>query len=301
MNDNYDRTPEGKQVIALLEQAAPPVPDVHARAHEILAALPEAERPGRRLAPLVSMYAGVAAAAAALVLTVLIVVLPGEPEPGPHVAEQPPTLEHSPPDARPSLPMAAPYAPPELVTTVRSRSAEGWRVDAGLSHGLRAGDQLTGPEGRTVRVLAVGIFDARVADADWLRLGTRLVLPDASGPYLRVLAYRQAGGDPGSLFDLGAVFQPASTLEARAAGISSGRALGVIEVIPAILRDHNSDAQPSLAARAGLRRGDIVLEVNGHGVSDIAELVEALRWTRNSGILQVTVLREGQALQLRTQ
>ncbi len=87
---------------------------------------------------------------------------------------------------------------------------------------------------------------------------------------------------------------------------SALRGLSVETVNPAVIAEHNLplDAQGALvtdlqgiAARTGLRRGDIVLAINGVTVADSADVERAAQaGTRN---WQVEVLREGRRLALR--
>jgi type II secretory pathway component PulC len=50
----------------------------------------------------------------------------------------------------------------------------------------------------------------------------------------------------------------------------------------------------------GLRDGDLIVQVNGHEVPDLNKLAEALDWSRKSGLVQVTVIRNGRTLELTT-
>ncbi|MGE3512937.1 MAG: PDZ domain-containing protein, partial [Vicinamibacterales bacterium] len=50
----------------------------------------------------------------------------------------------------------------------------------------------------------------------------------------------------------------------------------------------------SAAARAGIRPGDVVLEVNRGQVTNAAEAAEALRSVEEGGVALILVWREGQ-------
>jgi hypothetical protein len=301
-HENYDSTPQGRETIALLQRHAPAPPDAVAESRRILQELPEP--PGRIL---VVRWAATGVATAAAVMLALVLVLP-DPQPvapdniadteTPEPIEHPDDLTQHPPPEHGRAMVA--HMTPELAAMVRGRSGvDGWRIDAGLTHGVRTGDVFMAGDGRELTVVAVGIFDARVHCDSPLALGTRALLRTDSPALLRARHYQPAGGDPGSLFDLGAVFEQLPMHEAHDLGLNSGRALWVVETIPAILRDHTTDPEPSLAARLGLQRGDIVLDVNGHDCSDLNTLIEALQWTRHSGMLDATVIRNGLNVELR--
>jgi len=298
--ENFDRTAEGKATVALLERHAPTPPDVRAATVSILAALPEQPAPKGQVLVMRWAAAGVATAAA-LMLAVLLVLPSPQPLAPTDTADRPhedtgdALIEDAP---QPAPRFMAPADVPELAVTVRGRSGDGWRIDAGLARGVRVGDVFEGPGGVDAKVVAVGIFDARVVCGTELALGTRLYTDAGSDPLLRAEQHRLSGGDPGALFDLGAVFDILPLAQARDLGIGDGRALVVVEVIPAILRNHATDPEPSLAARLGLQRGDVLLEVNGVPATDMNALVQALQWTRGSGALSATVLRQGRTIGL---
>lgn len=285
MSDNgYDETPQGQQLISLLRRHAPPVPDVARARAAILQSLPE----GRLVA---LRWAGSAVAAAAAVM-IAVVLLQSPPEPVPMA---PPATESAP------APMAASRGPaaPRLVAVVRGPSAQGWRIDAGLKDGLRVGDRLEGAGG-IYTVSAVGIFDSRVHGDHAPTRGEKLSREINTPALLHARSFEALGGDPGAFLDLGAIFEALPTLQARVLGISDGRALVVTEVIRLVLRDFDGQPQATLAANLGLRAGDVLAGVNGFAVSDLNQLAGALEWTRRSGKLQATVIRDGRTLELQT-
>lgn len=248
----------------------------------MLAKLPE----GRLVA---LRWAGSAVAAAAAVM-IAVVLLQSPPQPVPMA---PPAAGSAP------APMAAARGPvePRLVAVVRGPSAQGWRIDAGLKDGLRVGDKLEGAGG-IYTVSAVGIFDSRVTGEHAPARGDKLSLEINTPALLRAGNFEVLGGDPGAFFDLGAIFEALPTQQARALGISDGRALVVTEVIRLVLRDFDGPPQATLAANLGLRAGDVLAGVNGFAVPDLNQLANALEWTRRSGKLQATVIRDGRTLEL---
>jgi membrane-associated protease RseP (regulator of RpoE activity) len=108
------------------------------------------------------------------------------------------------------------------------------------------------------------------------------------------------GGDPAGFFSFGAVLDALPVVEARMLGIADGRALRVAETIPAVLRDFDAAPEPTLAARLGLRAGDVLVSVNGYLVADLHQLTNALEWSRRSGEIQATVIRGSRTLELST-
>lgn len=280
-NDNaegFDRTPEGEAMIALLRRHAPPPPDSELVRAAVLSRLPQS-----RVIPLRWAASAVGAAAALLIVVMLF------------------TRDAAPPE--PSVPTTSPAAIGDslrrLVAVVRGPSGEGWRIDAGLQDGLRVGDKLTGPRGEYT-VAAAGIFDSRVSGASAPARGEKLHRPQDQPAMRRAAALTAMGGDPGGYYSFGAVFDAVPVVEARMLGIADGRALRVAETIPAVLREFDAAPEPTLAARLGLRAGDVLVSINGYTVSDLHQLANALEWSRSSNHAQATVIRAGRPIELAT-
>lgn len=282
MIDGFDRSEEGQALAALLRHHAPPRPDARAAAARVLNRLQSPRQESRllRLLPL-----GLAAAAAAVAAVVYFA---------------PPT---QPP---PSLPVPAPAAlapavkaelVAELAVGVRSVQGDLLVLDTGLTRGLRAGDCLAAGASR-VRVTAVGIFHARalLEAGPAPRRGDRLAAEADTEPMKRARRFELVGGDPGALFDFGAVVEPLSPVEARQSGVADGRALMVIETFSSLLRGES--VEPTLAGRAGLKPGDVILSCNGAGASSLGDFTQALELTRRSGLLKLRILRGMSELEL---
>ncbi len=281
-DEGFDHTPEGEATVALLRRHAPPPPDVEHGRDAVLARLPQG-----RVRYLNWAGAAVGAAAAVLIAFVLL-------------SQDPPT--NTPPAPTPDFatnPGPRSNAEPQLVAVVRGASADGWRVDAGLKDGLRAGDRLLGERGEYT-VSAVGIFDSRVTGEVTPATGERLARALDNAALRRATAMQSVGGDPGGFFDFGAVFEVMPVAEARASGIGDGRALRVVEAIAGVLRDFDGAPQPTLASKLGLHEGDLMVQVNGHEVPDLNKLAAALEWSRKSGMVQATVIRNGRTIELTT-
>jgi hypothetical protein len=274
----FDQTPEGEAMIALLRRHAPPPPDVEHGRDAVLARLPRG-----RVVPLRWAASAVGTAAALLIAFLLFTQDVAGPEPAEPAV--------TPADVSDSL--------PRLIATVRGPSGDGWRVDAGLQDGLRVGDRLSSPRGEYT-VTAVGIFDSRVNGPASPDRGEKLYRPLDQPAMLRAAALQSMGGDPAGFFSFGAVFDALPVVEARMLGIADGRALRVAETIPAVLRDFDAAPEPTLAARLGLRAGDVLISANGYLVADLHQLANALEWSRRSGEIQATVIRGSRTLELST-
>lgn len=284
--EGFDRTPEGEALAGLLRRHAPPASNPALGAAAVLGRLQQ-QRTGRfNLVRWLAPAAGLAAAA----LIVLVAMLPDETRaPMPVEAPVQPSAVTPPVQRGP--------APAALTARLRGPSGNGWRLDAGLKDGLRVGDRLTGRSGLSAVVVAAGIFDCRVRVDGLASRGAEFVVESPNERQLRAARLSEHGGDPGALYDLGAIFDAMPMREARLAGLADGRALQVSEVISAILRDFEGEPQPSLAARLGLRAGDVVVSVNGMQVRDLAGLYAALDYSR-SGAVSMTVLRGSATLEL---
>lgn len=282
----YDRTPEGEAVATLLRRHTPPPSNAALGAAAVLGRLQQQRAERFNLMRWIAPAAGIAAA----VLIVLVATLPDE-------------TRAPAPVSPPVQPVAAPPAvergpvQPALTARLRGPSGNGWRLDAGLKDGLRLGDKLAGAGGVTAEVVAVGIFDSRVRVNGVAARGQEFFIESLTATQQRAARMAELGGDPGALFDLGALFDPMPMREARLAGLADGRALEVTEVIGSILRDFEGQPQATLAARLGLRAGDVVLTVNGMQVRDLAGLYNALEYSR-SGAVSITVLRGSATLEL---
>ncbi len=276
--NGFDRTPEGQEIIALLKRAAPAWPDAKANAARVMQRV---RKPARVhwLGYLVST--GLVAAAAAVAVVVFF----------------PPRIEA--PDSAP-LPAQSPAAKVEIVVEgisvgVRAMNGAELTLDAGLARGLRVGDELRAGE-TSARITAVGIFSAQARlEKGKAARGDRLVAPFTEA-IRREQRFEFIGGDPGALYDFGAVLEALPPQEARLRGISDGRALVVLETIGAILRSQGVEI--SLAGQLGLQKGDVVLTCNGLPASDVARFVDALELSRRGGALKLTVLRGTQAIEL---
>ncbi|MBE7492535.1 MAG: PDZ domain-containing protein [Planctomycetes bacterium] len=285
----FDRTPEGEAMAALLRRYAPPPSSSARGAAEVLGRL--RRRPaGRRVA--LWRWLVPATGAAAAVLVVVLAAWPDDsrgPAPVPAPAVTPAAQD------TPTVQRGAPQ--PALSARLRGTSGNGWRLDAGLKDGLRVGDRLRGPGGTVAEVVAAGIFDSRVRVSGEAARGQLFFVQDLTPAQERAARLATLGGDAGALLDFGAVFDPMPMSEARLAGLADGRALVVTEVIASVLRDFEGQPEPTLAARLGLRAGDVVLAVNGMPVRDLAGLYAALEYTRG-GRVSVAVLRGSATLEL---
>ena len=168
-------------------------------------------------------------------------------------------------------------------------------LDAGAKDGLRPGDALITSEGENGTVARVGVFFcvARV-DGQALNVGERVVFREESVLINRARSSSRVGGDRHALLDFGAVFDPLDKARSRELGLGDSGGLSVADVTGSLIRNVETLAQePTLAGRIGLRAGDVLLDVNGKQVTDIDSLAGALEWSRGSGILAITVLRNG--------
>jgi hypothetical protein len=279
-DEGFDRTPEGQAVATLLKRHAPPPPDVDRAREAVLARLAP---PQGRIHYLTWVASAAGAAAAVMIAFVLL-------------SQDPPRTTLPSTDA-PVQPMQRGSADPRLVAVVRGPAGEGWRIDAGLKDGLRVGDQLFSAGGEYV-VTAVGIFDARVKGSVAPTRGDRLSRALDNPALRRAAALEVIGGDPGGLYDFGAVFEVLPVMQAREHGFSDGRGLRVVETIAAVLRDFEAEPEPTLASRLGLLEGDIMVQVNGYPASDLNQLAEALEWSRKSRDVQATIIRGGRTIDL---
>lgn len=276
--NGFDHTPEGEEIIALLKRAAPPRPDARAHAARVLQRVRTPERKGW-LGYLVSAGALAAAAAVAVILFF------------------PPRVDA--PDGGPA-PAGTPAAPVEIAKdgiNVGVRAVEGdlLTLDAGLSRGLRVGDELGLGETRA-RITAAGIFSAQARlEKGKAARGDRLVA-SLTEAIRREQRFEFIGGDPGALYDFGAVLEALPPQEARLRGISDGKALVVHETIGAILREKS--VETSLAGQLGLQKGDVLLACNGLPTGDIAQFVNALEISRRGAALKIKVLRGTKEVEL---
>lgn len=276
--NGFDRTPEGEEIIALLKRAAPPRPDSRAAAQRVMQRVRAPERKGW-MGYLVS--AGVMAAAAAIAVVVFFPPRVETPDNGPAPAGTP----------------AAPVEAPAEGISVGVRSVEGdvLALDCGLSRGLRVGDVLRSGDA-VARVTAAGIFtsQARLENGKAVRGGRfTAAWTDAMK---REQRFELIGGDPGALYDFGAVLEVMPRQEARLRGIADGRALAVVETIDAILRSRG--VETSMAGALGLKKGDVVLSCNGLPAGDLAQFTNALEFSRRSGQVKLRVLRGTAELEL---
>lgn len=292
---DYESTPEGREAVALLQRHAPPPTDERAGARAVLDRLDATQPRGRLLH--VRWLAPLAGAAAAAVVVALVLINPGASAP-----TQDDTAESAREDAPVPEVGTITHAAQDLGdirARVRRRTDDGPVIDAGLRHGLRVGDRLEGPDGAVAEVRDVGIFVARVRVAKGsLAVGDRLAAPISTDAQVRTARFESLGGDPGAFYRFGAVFSAMETTAARLAGIASGEALRVDEVIPAVLVE-GDEVVLTLAARLGLQRNDILLEVNGSSVGNAGELAAALGWSLDPRLVTVTVIRDGRQLDLR--
>lgn len=280
----FDRTPEGEAMVALLRRHAPPPPDVERARMAVLARLPA----GRSYT---LAWAGPAIGAAAAVLITVLLLTQEPPQPVDHTTPAPIV------GTTPAAEVVRGGAAPQLVAVVRGPSGDGWRIDAGLKDGLRTGDTLTAG-GREYTVSAVGIFESRVKGAAAPARGDRLTRAIDTEALQRAEAMAAIGGDPGGFYDFGAVFEALPVSDARNQGFADGNALRVAEVIRSVLRDFSASPEATLAAALGLQAGDVIVSVNGYEVGNLNGLANALQWTRASGMLNVTVLRDRRTLEL---
>jgi hypothetical protein len=283
--NGFDRTPEGEEIIALLKRAAPPRPDSRAAAQRVMQRVRAPERKGW-MGYLVSASALAAAAAVALiVLFPPAVDAPGSaPAPAPALASGADAV-----DDGISVHVRS-------VTPLPSGDAVELLLDAGLARGLRAGDELRF-KGTVIRIAAVGIFTARaIVDAGKAPARGERLTSKLTEAMRREQRFEFIGGDPGALYDFGAVLEPLPRHEAKLRGFSDGRALVVIETISAILRDRG--VETSLAGAVGLQKGDVILSCNGLPAGDLPQFTSALELSRRGGQLKLRVLRGSSELEL---
>ncbi|MGD9509001.1 MAG: Do family serine endopeptidase [Geminicoccaceae bacterium] len=147
--------------------------------------------------------------------------------------------------------------------------------------GIRAGDVVLTADGHPVRGSSelrnrIGLVEAeKDVRLEILRSGRRQTLS------VRVTPMREAAGEPGGEADLaGARLQPIPPEHP-----AYGRIDGVL--VAAVRRG-------SAAAAAGIRRGDIVLGVDGRSTASVAELENAL--SQASGPVRLDLLRGGRQL-----
>ncbi|MBX3475531.1 MAG: PDZ domain-containing protein [Planctomycetes bacterium] len=286
-DEGFDRTPQGEALATLLRRHAPPASSAAIGAAAVLGRLQQ-QRRAQRLG--LMRWLAPAAGVAAAILIVLVATLPDEaraPAPQPGV----PALATPEPQPVPQSPQAV------LTARLRGTSGNGWRLDAGLKDGLRVGDKLVGKSGATAEVVAAGIFDSRVRVDGPAARGAEFAMTGVPPRVDRALRMVEYGGDPGALLDLGAILDTMPMREARLVGLADGRAVQVQEVIPAVLRDFAGEPQSTLAARLGLRAGDVVVAVNGMQVRDVAGMANALEYSRG-GNTSVTVIRGSATLEL---
>jgi PDZ domain len=278
--NGFDRTPEGEEIIALLKRAAPPRRDARAQAARVLQRMRAPERRGW----MGYLFTAGALAAAAAVAVILFF---------PPRIEAPGT---TPQDVE--APSAASPAPGDgLVLRVREVSGDVLTLDSGLSRGLRTGDELRSGE-CIARVTATGIFTAvaKLEKGKAVR-GDRLIAP-LTEAMKRGQRFEFIGGDPGALYDFGAVLEPLPRHDAKIHGFSDGRALVVVETINSILRSRGTET--SMAGTMGLQKGDVILSCNGLPVSDLQQFTSALELSRRGGAVKVRVVRGTSDLELTT-
>jgi len=283
----FDNTPQGVDLADMLRRHAPPPSNAAFGAAAVIGRL-HAQKRSARLS--IVRWLAPAAGIAAAVLITLVAVLPDDariPAPQPQQPVQPAA----------AVAVMRGAVQPALSARLRGTSGNGWRLDAGLKDGLRVGDRLVGKDGVSAQVVAAGIFDSRVRVDGVAARGQEFFVEALTEPQQRASRLREVGGDPGALLDLGAIFDPMQMRDARMLGLSDGRALAVTEVVPAILRDFEGEPQATLAARMGLRSGDVILAVNGMQVRDLGGLFQALELTRG-GMTLFTVMRGNGTLEL---
>lgn len=289
--DGYDHTPEGRELVALLQKYAPPAVNSRNGAQAVMARIGGVQPRGKlhlliRLAP-------VAAAAALVAVALLVLTPPEQPETPAPVAKH----DDAPAPTHTDIRRERGY--PEIVATVRGGSGDGLLIDAGAKDGLRVGDQLTAAGGVKARVTAVGIFQARISADVPLSRGAELRARAATAAQQRAAGFAEFGGDPGAFLEFGALVSAMPLADARMLGISDGAALRVDETLPALLRDPQSAPTPTLAAQLDLRVGDVIIEVNGTHVRTLNDFGQALGWSRDPRLLTVRILRNGKQLDLK--
>lgn len=295
----YDHTEEGRETIALLKKHAPPMPDRQAGAQAVLDRIAVDEpAPAGTLHHLRWIGPLVGAAAAAVVIAFVLSSPPATPQTGnaPAVIADEEAAEETPTP----LMIRHEHEYPDIVARVRAPAKGAFIIDAGLKDGLRPGDEMIGSGETRVKVDAAGIFVARVKVIEGeLSRHDELRARPVTAPQERAARFDESGGDPGAFFQFGAVFSALPTSEARMMGISDGQAVRVDEVIPALLSDPDDSPSPTLAARLGLQREDVIVEVNGINVRNLGDFASALGWSLAPNLLTVSVLRDGKQLDLR--
>lgn len=290
--EGYDHTPEGRELVALLQKYAPPAVDSRKGAQAVMARL-GGVRPRARLHLLIRLAP--VTAAAALVAVALLIFTPPPEQP-----ETPaPVAKHDDAPAPTHTDIRRERGYPEIVATVRGSSGDGLLIDAGAKDGLRVGDELSAAGGVKARVTAVGIFEARISADGPLSRGAEVRARAATEAQQRAAGFAEFGGDPGAFLEFGALVSAMPLADARMLGISDGAALRVDETLPALLRDPQSAPAPTLAAQLDLRAGDVIIEVNGSHVRTLNDFGQALGWSRDPRLLTVRILRNGKQLDLR--
>lgn len=290
MTEEFDKSDEGKAIIALLERHAPPLPDVDFACDAVLSKLPS----GNKFSIWKWLAPATGAAAAALIAVVMLsnpdAVPADTPEPATEVTLNPAPEADSTPIAQPE---------PGLEVRAIKPVENGWLLNRGLAQGLRVGDTLS-TDGIEIRVEAAGIFRSR---------GRVLEGKPSRGENLRSLSLtaamkyardtRNVGGDAGSFYVFGASLDVLSREEAQKLGIEHGTALQVREVFSSIFQPENGENQATPAAKLGLQAGDILLKIDGQPVPDYATFGKVLGWQTEKLWLTTRVIRNGTPLELR--
>lgn len=290
--DGYDNTPEGRELVALLQRYAPPAVDSRGGADAVMRRI---GKPRGRLLTVGTWLPPLIGAAAAVALAFIIF----SPKPEGTPTTPPSVARDNTGPAPTQTEIRRDHAYPDIVALVRGKRGDGLLIDAGLKDGLRVGDTLDGPGGATARVTAVGVFESRVSVSEGtLAQGAELRTTVRTEAQVRAAKYAEFGGDPGAFLEFGALVSAMPLSEARMLGISDGAAIRVDETIAAIMKDPVVSPVATLAAQLDLRAGDVIVEVNGAHVRSANDLGNALGWSFDPKLLSVRVLRGGKQLDL---
>jgi hypothetical protein len=282
--DNFDNSPEGRALVALLQKHAPPGIDSRKGSQAVLMRI----QPRGRLQVL--RWLGPVAAAAAAIVVALVILNPVDQPKTPEVADKPADPVPSAAEIRHDREW------PEILATVRG---DGTLIDAGLKDGLRVGDELIGPGGVKVRVTAAGIFEARISTDSPISRGAEVRTRVSTEAQKRAAKFNDFGGDPGAFLEFGVLVSAMPLNEARMLGLSDGSALRVDEAIGVVMKDAKAAPQATLASRLDLRAGDVIVEVNGASVRTVNDFASALGWSLDPQRLTIRVLRGGKQIDLK--
>ena len=171
-------------------------------------------------------------------------------------------------------------------------------ITAGMVSALRSAESMHAPFGRILTDAAInpGCNGGPLLNRAGRVVGINLVPPDAGGLGL-ALPWRDVSGRVQALLEgrqasgcwLGLSIQPVSVSHSRELGLSSTEGVFISAVLAG-----------SPAAQAGLRKGDVILDLAGQCVEDPQALRERLETWPAGRALKVGLWREGKKLEMKT-